>query len=80
MNGGVDLNRPKSTESALLGSAVAEGIHTGFEHGRTSETDLALTSPLVALYSGKEVLATFYVLGTSFNSWHISLDYTEASL
>ncbi len=78
MNCGVDLNRPKSSESALLSTAVAEGVDTGFKHGRTSETDLALTTPLVTLYSGKEVLATFDVLGTSFNSWHIvggKIDY-----
>ncbi len=70
VNCGVDLYGPKGTESALLGTAVAESVHTSLEHCRTSETNLALTTPLIALYASKQVLSTFCMLGTSFDAWH----------
>ncbi len=72
-NCGVDLDRPQVTERALLGATIAEGVDASFEHGRACKTDLALSSPLVAFYACKKILAAFCVLCTSFDAWHIRL-------
>lgn len=80
VNCGVDLYGPKGTEGALLGTAVAECVHTSLEHSRTSETNLALSTPLVALYASKQVLSAFCVLCTTFYSWHIRKDCMASSL
>lgn len=80
MNCSVDLDGPKGTEGALLGTAVAECVHTSLEHSRTSETNLALATPLIALYASEQVLSAFCMLGTSFDAWHISSSYMASSL
>lgn len=69
-NRGVDLDSPKVTEGALLGTAVAESVDTSLEHCRTSETNLALASPFEALHASEKVLSTFCMLCTSFDAWH----------
>ncbi len=70
MNCGVNLYRPKGSECALLGAAVAECVHTSLEHSRASKTNLALTAPLEALYASEQVLSALNMLCTSFYAWH----------
>src|SRR5687767_11029115 len=52
-HGSVDLEVPQVAERALLGAAVAEGVHASLEHGRAGEADLALAAPAVALHARK---------------------------
>ncbi len=77
VNCSVDLYRPKGTECALLGTAIAEGVHTSFEHGRAGKTNLALSAPLEAFYSGKKIFTSLRVLCTALNSRHINWKKTS---
>ncbi len=80
VHGGVDLDRPQVAERALLGTAVAEGIHASLEHRWASKTNLTLTAPLEAFHAGEQIFTSFDVLSTSFYAWHIRSNYMEASL
>ncbi len=69
-NSSIDLQRPQCTEGALLGAAIAEGVHTRFQHGWTSKTNFAFSSPLVSFDALHQIVAAFHVLCTAFYSRH----------
>lgn len=43
------------------------------KHCWSRKSNFAFSAPFVAFNARKKVASTFYVLGTSFNSWHIIL-------
>lgn len=70
---GIDFDGPELAEVTLLGSAIAEGVGTGFESSGSCKTDLAFTAPLHSLCLEKEVAAALYMLCSSGYAWHIAI-------
>lgn len=67
----IDIRCPKTTEIALFTATVYVCVHSSFQEGWASKTDLCIASPLVPLYFRKETVTALYMLCTSFYAWHI---------
>ncbi len=72
-NGSVDFEVPEVTERAFLRAAVAECVHTRFQHCGASKTNAVFATPAKTLHLFEKVAATLSMLCSSFYAWHKQL-------